>query len=338
MRKKALWSVVVVSMFSSLLFLGCASTHKSLYFKDSELSKQPVRIARYVDQEYRVIHSAGRNTAAWISAVTLVGGIATKEGVKAWERSLAKEINDAGMPKINELVMNTFVARAASEIPGWPPMVIEEQAVSNKKDYFRQYSGTKMLFVNATNYAPHLSTRRGFVSYFYGFLVDSEGDVFWEKMFVYTSSGFGRERSVEEYKADNFKFFKEEIKFAAGTIVSAFIEDIKKRVKTPQVFAQPEGEQGALITEDLSQEQTQPQEEPRDFGIISITSEPPGAKVFIDGEYKGQTPVEMLLATGTYQLFLEHQLYEPYTDSLTIEQDQMETLNIRLSPEGKEQK
>jgi hypothetical protein len=75
-----------------------------------------------------------------------------------------------------------------------------------------------------------------------------------------------------------------------------------------------------------------------DSGIISITSDPPGAKIFIDGEYKGQTPAEISLAAGTYQVFLQRQLYEPYKDSLAIEKGQTKTLNIRLLPEGKEQK
>ncbi|OGP85881.1 MAG: hypothetical protein A2Z08_00930 [Deltaproteobacteria bacterium RBG_16_54_11] len=242
------------------------------------------------------------------------------------------------MPKINELVMNKFFERAEKAIPGWPAMVIEEQAVTNKKDYFRQYSGTKMLFLNATNYAPHLSTGHGFVSYFYGFLVDSEGDILWKKMFVYTSKGFGRVRSVEEYKADNFKLFKEEIEFAANTIVSVFIEDIKKGVKAPQVSAQTEHEQKEIPPEKSSPEQIQQTEVSKDYGIISITSEPAGAKIFIDGEFKGQTPADISLTAGTYQVFLQHQLYEPYKDSVMIEKDQTKTLNIKLSPAGEAQK
>ena len=73
-------------------------------------------------------------------------------------------------------------------------------------------------------------------------------------------------------------------------------------------------------------------------GIINISTDPSGAKVFIDGEFKGQTPAEISLATGTYQIFLQRQLCEPYKESVSIERDQTKTLNIRLSPEGKEQK
>jgi len=68
-------------------------------------------------------------------------------------------------------------------------------------------------------------------------------------------------------------------------------------------------------------------------GIINIATDPPGAKIFIDGEFKGQTPAEVSLTTGTYQLFLQRQLYEPYKESVNIEKGQTKTLNIRLSPE-----
>jgi hypothetical protein len=111
-----------------------------------------------------------------------------------------------------------------------------------------------------------------------------------------------------------------------------------KETSTPQVSVQTEGEQSSASPEKLSQEQTQQKEASKDSGIISITSDPPGAKIFIDGEFKGQTPAEISLSTGTYQIFLQRQLYEPYKESVVIEKGQTKTLNIRLSPEGKEQK
>jgi hypothetical protein len=338
MRIKALWTVVLALMLSSPLFQGCASTStdKPLCFKDFESLKKPIRIARYVDEEYRVIHSTGHRIASTIGVDSLIGGAVASVGVRAWERGVEKEIAAANVPKINELVMRKFVERSGKEIPGWPPMIVEEQPVKNKKDYFKQYSGTKMLFLNATNRAPCLYTGYGFGSYFYGFLVDSEGDVIWGKIFTYFSQGWGRQKSVEEYKADNFKLFKEEIEFAADTIVSDFIEDIKKGVNAPEGATGTEGEQKTVSPEKLSQEQTQQKEEPKDYGTISITSEPPGAKIFIDGEYKGQTPAEISLSTGTYQLFLQHQLFEPHKESVSIEKGQTKTVNIKLSPEGKE--
>ena len=87
-----------------------------------------------------------------------------------------------------------------------------------------------------------------------------------------------------------------------------------------------------------SQAQDSAEEAGDERGIINITTDPPGAKVFIDGEYKGLTPAEISLTIGTYQIFLQRQLYEPYKDSVTIENGQTKKLNIKLSPEGKEQK
>jgi hypothetical protein len=123
---------------------------------------------------------------------------------------------------------------------------------------------------------------------------------------------------------------------SAGTLGTVVI--IKKETGATKRSAETEGEQGVISPEKLSQEQTQPKEVSKDYGSINITTDPAGAKIFINGEFKGQTPAEISLTTGTYQLFLEHQLCEPYMDSLTIEKGQTKTLNIQLSPEAKEQK
>ncbi|OGP85882.1 MAG: hypothetical protein A2Z08_00935 [Deltaproteobacteria bacterium RBG_16_54_11] len=97
-----------------------------------------------------------------------------------------------------------------------------------------------------------------------------------------------------------------------------------------------EGEQQDITADKTSQEQTQQKEASKDSGIVSIVTDPPGAKIFIDGEFKGQTPAEISLAIGAHQLFLQRQLYDPYKESVGIEKGQTKTLNIKLSPEGKE--
>lgn len=97
-----------------------------------------------------------------------------------------------------------------------------------------------------------------------------------------------------------------------------------------------EDEQQEVSVDEGAEEEVSRKETPESQGMLTITSYPSGARIFIDGEYKGQTPAEISLATGTYQFFLQHQSYESYMDSVTIEKDQTQTLNIRLSPEGKE--
>ena len=126
-------------------------------------------------------------------------------------------------------------------------------------------------------------------------------------------------------------------KFAELTVKN-ILGKRKEGTDAPQESTETESEQSSASPEKLSQEQTQQKEISKDSGIISITSDPPDAKIFIDGEFKGQTPAEISLSTGTYQIFLQRQLYEPYKESVVIEKGQTKTLNIRLSPEGKEQK
>ena len=94
--------------------------------------------------------------------------------------------------------------------------------------------------------------------------------------------------------------------------------------------------QQEVSTEKVAGEEVSRKEIFEDSGIISITSDPPGAKIFIDGEFKGQTPAEISLPIGTYQIFLQRQLYESYKDLVMIEKGQTKTLNIKLSSEGKE--
>jgi hypothetical protein len=113
--------------------------------------------------------------------------------------------------------------------------------------------------------------------------------------------------------------------------IEGIIQSFRRSAGTEQV-------QRNLTSEKPSQAQTQQQEASKDSGIISITSDPVGAKVFIDGEYKGQTPAEISLPIGAHQLFLQRQLYEPYKESVSIEKDQKKTLNIKLLPEGGGQK
>jgi hypothetical protein len=349
MRKKALSTVVVVLILSSLLFQGCGIPTKyiSLGKKYTPLNKRdlttlaPLRIASYVrpDKGVYVWHSRGETTGTVVGIFSPIGGAITSRSVRKWERALREEIIAAGVPRYYELVMKKFCERANKEIPGWPPMVMDEQPVGVGRDYIknlRSKSSPLLLLLPAYAAIPQFSTAHGFGSKCRAVLYDSESNLLWVKDFEYSSEKYGRHRSIEEYKADNFKFLKEEMEFAAETTVSAFIESILQESGSPKRYIETEREQEAVSPEKSSQEQTLQEEVSNDYGILSITTDPPGAKVFIDGEYKGQTPAEMSLNTGTYQLFIENKFYEPYTDSLTIEKDQTKTLNIKLTLEGEE--
>jgi serine/threonine-protein kinase len=65
---------------------------------------------------------------------------------------------------------------------------------------------------------------------------------------------------------------------------------------------------------------------------IFISSQPPGADVFINGaKQSGQTPVTLPLAPGQYNLVLRLQGYEPYAGGIQVKDNIQTQLNVPLS-------
>ena len=65
---------------------------------------------------------------------------------------------------------------------------------------------------------------------------------------------------------------------------------------------------------------------------IYISSQPPGADVFINGaKQSGQTPVTLPLAPGQYNLILRLQGYEPYAGGIQVKDNIQTLLNVPLS-------
>ncbi|WP_198362115.1 PEGA domain-containing protein [Thermococcus pacificus] len=65
---------------------------------------------------------------------------------------------------------------------------------------------------------------------------------------------------------------------------------------------------------------------------LTINSTPSGAEVYIDGEYKGTTPLAVQLYSGTHTIKLTKQDYENYTTTITLIPGESKVLNITLTP------
>lgn len=52
---------------------------------------------------------------------------------------------------------------------------------------------------------------------------DPEGNILWQKSFIYLSKDFDREMSLEDLEAENCDLLKEEVKFAAEKTVQDFV-------------------------------------------------------------------------------------------------------------------
>jgi hypothetical protein len=65
---------------------------------------------------------------------------------------------------------------------------------------------------------------------------------------------------------------------------------------------------------------------------LYITSDPPGADVFINGaKQSGQTPVTLPLAAGQYNLVLRLQGYDPYVGGVQVKENVQTQLNTKLN-------
>jgi eukaryotic-like serine/threonine-protein kinase len=65
---------------------------------------------------------------------------------------------------------------------------------------------------------------------------------------------------------------------------------------------------------------------------LYITSDPPGADVFINGaKQSGQTPVTLPLAAGQYNLVLRLQGYDPYVGGVQVKENSQTQINTKLN-------
>ncbi len=99
---------------------------------------------------------------------------------------------------------------------------------------------------------------------------------------------------------------------------SATVQDTNANVQTTNVH--PESGTLTVKTQYIS------------IGTLSVTTNPSGAEVYINGTYAGTTPLTTNLSVGTYEVTLKLNNYEDYTTSVTIKPSEETTLNVELTP------
>jgi hypothetical protein len=104
-------------------------------------------------------------------------------------------------------------------------MDVEEKAV--KDDFIEDFLKNKSAYIMIIQVPIYsVNTWRGFWAGVRADIKDSKGNILWGKYSEYISDKYKRTRSIDEYKADNFKLLREEMGFAAETVVSELIQDL----------------------------------------------------------------------------------------------------------------
>lgn len=70
---------------------------------------------------------------------------------------------------------------------------------------------------------------------------------------------------------------------------------------------------------------------PRATGTVYLKSSPPGAQAYVDGEYRGQTPVTVTLFTGTHSVLVRLPGYNDWSSTISVSADSTQTVSPTMS-------
>lgn len=200
------FAFVIIFTCNLLVFHGCAM-NKSFSMKDSNISN--LNVAYYESPKFKW------NTVGGLPILVLSGIV----GAELFH-SLSPD-NKIYPTDYGQFIMLKYVERAKKEFPNWPSMVVVDKPIVEDNEVSNPVLEFK---VNRLLYAFLV----GFVSDTVVTMKDRDGNVIWQKSFVYKSSYYNRKKSLEDYEANNYKLLIEEMEFAANMTVNDFIEHLKK--------------------------------------------------------------------------------------------------------------
>jgi len=228
MKKRFSCILAFVFLFT-FIFQACTLPNKP-YIKKDASEATPLKAVRY-ESPSMVAYSSGVLLAIAAGCGVVSGGIGAIIGSVIYYQ-VCKLPDDPSMPDFGMLVIDKFAERAKVEIPGWPAMFVEKKPVNevlNDKDNF-----TLQFKIDSTEIEKSYGLH--FVSI--ATMKDKEGNIVWEKGYLYESKNFDRETDYDILQKDNNKKLKEEIVFAADQTVKDFIEHFKNPQAEPQLQVQ----------------------------------------------------------------------------------------------------
>ena len=114
-------------------------------------------------------------------------------------------------------------------------------------------------------------------------------------------------------KADGYKTWEEDVTFSEPSIkLNVILESLLPKKSEEKKDKESSGEEQTSKPGETTTEEDLVGES------VNLISNPSGAKVFIDGKYKGTTPYMTYLPKGKYAVILQKDGYEYYTTSIKI--------------------
>lgn len=234
MKRIIPWLMASVWIISALFLQGCGTSNKQLVKKDFS-SAEPIKVCRY--ETPSIMKSSGTETAL-LALVTLAAPGGSALVIVGDEYNKARGSGtQAKIPDFGSLVMNKFTDRIKTVRADWPPLTVLPDAL---KDDFSEKCTVIEFKVNRIAYGS-IDLSRGGIAFEVGTdtmsttglltktlvtMKESSGEVIWQKSYIYLSEKFGREKTMDELEADNFKLLREELEFAADKTVADFVDHL----------------------------------------------------------------------------------------------------------------
>lgn len=134
---------------------------------------------------------------------------------------MQKKIPDFGL-----LVMNKFVEKIKIEIPDFPALTVACNPVDEEYSEPITLISFKVKRVAYGFLDPLRGSGNNFSSKTVVTMTDPQGNILWEKNFLYLSENFGRSKEIDELEADDARLLIEEMEFAAEQTAADFVADL----------------------------------------------------------------------------------------------------------------
>lgn len=209
-------------IISSFFIQGCATDKP--YVKKDFSSIAPVKVVRY--ETPGIERSTKTETLLIATAVLAVPGgsaliLLNDEYCEARGQEMQKKIPDFGL-----LVMNKFVEKIKIEIPDFPALTVACNPVDEEYSEPITLISFKVKRVAYGFLDPLRGSGNNFSSKTVVTMTDPQGNILWEKNFLYLSENFGRSKEIDELEADDARLLIEEMEFAAEQTAADFVADL----------------------------------------------------------------------------------------------------------------
>jgi len=221
--KKVTFLLISFSWIISSFFIQGCATDKP-YVKKDFSSLAPVKVIRY--ETPGIERSTKTETFLMATAVIAVPGgsallLLNDEYCETRGKEMQKKIPDFGL-----LVMNKFVEKLKNDIPDFPVLSIECEPVDEEYSEPNTLISFKVKRVAYGFLDPLRGSGDNFSSKTVVTLTDPQGNILWQRNFLYLSENFDRSKEIDELEADDARLLVEEMEFAAEQTAADFVANL----------------------------------------------------------------------------------------------------------------